>query len=81
MKKTRRAPEHADEARKEAAAQIVDGAVNVVGCAAGAVDAIYEMLQSADGEDASHCRDIAYLVVNALGECSGNLEEALELLR
>lgn len=81
MRKTRHALEHADEARKEAAAQIVDRAVNVVGCASGAVDAIYEMLQSADGEEASHCRDIAYLVVNALGKCSSSLEDALDMLR
>lgn len=81
MKKVRQALEQASGVRKQAAIQVVDDAVNIVSCATGALDTVYETLQSLDGEYASHCRDIVYLVTDALGECSGSLEEALELLR
>ena len=80
MKNSRKV-KHAGARNQDAFTRVVDDAVNVLCCASSALDAVLIMLQGKDGEDADRCRSIVHLVVDALGECSNDLEDALESLR
>lgn len=79
--KNARQIKHAGARNKDAFARAVDDAASVLCCASSALGAVLIMLQGKDGEDADRCRGIVYLVIDALGECTNDLEDALELLR
>lgn len=79
--KNARKVKHACARNNDTFTRVVDDAVSVLCCASSALGAVLIMLQGKDGEDADRCRSIVHLVVDALGECSNDLEDALESLR